>query len=72
MCQQHGAKNLAIQMKTHGLNALRIASVLTSYPAVEHIAYPGLASHHRTYLHQLTHKQFLSILLPSDLAYGIP
>ncbi|KAG2741899.1 hypothetical protein P692DRAFT_20839759 [Suillus brevipes Sb2] len=43
-------------MKTHGLNALRIASVLTSYPAVEHIVYPGFATHHRTYLPQPTHK----------------
>ncbi|KAG2353268.1 Cys/Met metabolism PLP-dependent enzyme-domain-containing protein [Suillus spraguei] len=33
---QRGAKTLAVRMKAHGLNALRIASFLTSHPAVEH------------------------------------
>ncbi|KAG2336333.1 hypothetical protein BDR05DRAFT_1005960 [Suillus weaverae] len=42
---QHGAKTLAVWMKAHGLNALRIASFLTSHPTVEHVIYPSLALH---------------------------
>ncbi|KAG1875073.1 Cys/Met metabolism PLP-dependent enzyme-domain-containing protein, partial [Suillus tomentosus] len=73
---QRGAKTLAVRMKAHGLNALRIASFLTSHPAVEHVIYPGLASHS---LHALARtslsphaQQFLSTLPPSSLAHGIP
>ncbi|KAG1797131.1 Cys/Met metabolism PLP-dependent enzyme-domain-containing protein [Suillus plorans] len=73
---QRGAKTLAVRMKAHGLNALRIASFLTSHPAVEHVIYPGLASHP---LHALARtslsphaEQFISNLPPSSLAHGIP
>jgi cystathionine gamma-lyase len=73
---QRGAKTLAVRMKAHGLNALRVASFLTSHPAVEHVIYPGLASHP---LHALARsslsphtQQFLSTLPPSSLAHGIP
>ncbi|KAG2753518.1 hypothetical protein P692DRAFT_20797120 [Suillus brevipes Sb2] len=73
---QRGAKTLAVRMKTHGLNALRIASFLTSHPAVEHVIYPGLATHP---LHALAHtslsphtQQFLNTLPQSTLAHGIP
>jgi cystathionine gamma-lyase len=73
---QRGAKTLAVRMKAHGLNALRVASFLTSHPAVEHVIYPGLASHP---LHTLARsslsphtQQFLSTLPPSSLAHGIP
>jgi cystathionine gamma-lyase len=73
---QRGAKTLAVRMKAHGLNALRVASFLTSHPAVEHVIYPGLASHP---LHALARsslsphtQQFLGTLLPSSLAHGIP
>ncbi|KAG1778171.1 Cys/Met metabolism PLP-dependent enzyme-domain-containing protein [Suillus placidus] len=73
---QRGAKTLAVRMKAHGLNALRIASFLTSHPAVEHVIYPGLASHPlhalaRTSLSPHT-QQFISTLPPSSLAHGIP
>jgi len=74
---QRGAKTLSVRMKTHGLNALRIASFLTSHPAVEHVIYPGLASHP---LHGLARaslsphaQRFIDTeLLPSSLAHGIP
>ncbi|KAG1905939.1 Cys/Met metabolism PLP-dependent enzyme-domain-containing protein [Suillus fuscotomentosus] len=73
---QRGAKTLAVRMKAHGLNALRIASFLTSHPAVEHVIYPGLASRS---LHALARaslsphaQQFLSTLPPSSIAHGIP
>ncbi|KAG1840176.1 Cys/Met metabolism PLP-dependent enzyme-domain-containing protein [Suillus subalutaceus] len=73
---QRGAKTLAVRMKAHGLNALRVASFLTSHPAVEHVIYPGLASHP---LHALARaslsphtQQFLSTLSASALAHGIP
>ncbi|KAG2339031.1 hypothetical protein BDR05DRAFT_1062358 [Suillus weaverae] len=73
---QRGAKTLAVRMKAHGLNALRIASFLTSHPAVEHVIYPGLASHPlhalaRTSLSPHT-QQFISTLPPSSLVHGIP
>lgn len=73
---QRGAKTLAVRMKAHGLNALRVASFLTSHPAVEHVIYPGLASHPlhalaRTSLSPHT-QQFISTLPPSSLAHGIP
>lgn len=74
---QRGAKTLSVRMKAHGLNALRIASFLTSHPAVERVIYPGLTSHP---LHALARaslsphaQRFLnSELLPSSLAHGIP
>ncbi|KAG2033874.1 Cys/Met metabolism PLP-dependent enzyme-domain-containing protein [Suillus americanus] len=73
---QRGAKTLAVRMKAHGQNALRVASFLTSHPAVEHVIYPGLASHP---LHALARsslsphtQQFISTLPPSALAHGIP
>lgn len=73
---QRGAKTLAVRMKAHGLNALRIASFLTSHPAVEHVIYPGLATHPlhalaRTSLSPHT-QQFLSTLPQSTFAHGIP
>lgn len=49
---QRGPQTLAVWMKVHGLNALRIASFLTLHPAVKLIIYPGLAAHP---LHALTH-----------------
>jgi cystathionine gamma-lyase len=63
-------------MKTHGLNALRIACFVTSHPAVEHVIYPGLATHPlhalaRTSLSPHT-QQFLNTLPQSTLAHGIP
>jgi len=74
---QRGAKTLSVRMKAHGLNALRVASFLASHPAVEHVIYPGLASHP---LHALARaslspfaQRFLNTELPpSSLAHGIP
>lgn len=74
---QRGAKTLSVRMKVHGLNALRIASFLTSHPAVKHVIYPGLASHP---LHALARaslsphaQRFIDTeLLPSSAAHGVP
>jgi len=40
-----GAKTLAVRMDRHCQNALRIAEMLVSHPAVSEVRYPGLASH---------------------------
>ena len=40
-----GVKTLAVRMKQHGENALRIASLLEKSPLVEKVIYPGLPSH---------------------------
>lgn len=74
---QRGAKTLSVRMKAHGLNALRIATFLSTHPAVEHVIYPGLTSHP---LHALARaslsphaQRFIETeLLPSSLAHGVP
>jgi cystathionine beta-lyase/cystathionine gamma-synthase len=40
-----GIKTLAVRMRAHCDNARRIAAFLDEHPAVEHVFYPGLASH---------------------------
>jgi len=40
-----GIHTLPLRMQRHSENALRLASVLASHPAVEHVYYPGLPSH---------------------------
>jgi cystathionine beta-lyase/cystathionine gamma-synthase len=40
-----GVKTLAIRMQQHQKNALAIAQFLEKHPKVEHVYYPGLASH---------------------------
>lgn len=40
-----GAKTLAVRMRQHCANALRIATWLERHPKVERVVYPGLASH---------------------------
>ena len=40
-----GLKTLAIRMKKHCENAMKVAEFLENYPAVEWIMYPGLKSH---------------------------
>jgi cystathionine gamma-lyase len=47
---QRGAKTLHLRMKTHGMNALAVAQFLESSPHIEHVIYPGLASHPRNEL----------------------
>lgn len=40
-----GIKTLAIRMKAHEANAMKIANFLESHPKVERVIYPGLKSH---------------------------
>jgi cystathionine gamma-lyase len=40
-----GVKTLAVRMRQHEENAARIAAFLEGHPLVEHVYYPGLASH---------------------------
>lgn len=40
-----GLKTLAVRMKTHQENAMKIAKFLESHPKVEKVIYPGLKSH---------------------------
>ena len=37
-----GIKTLAVRMRQHGANALRVAEFLAQHPGVEHVYYPGL------------------------------
>lgn len=41
----NGVETLALRMRRHSENAMRIAEFLESHPAVEWVAYPGLKSH---------------------------
>ncbi|MGE3608686.1 MAG: PLP-dependent aspartate aminotransferase family protein [Bacteriovoracaceae bacterium] len=49
-----GLKTLAVRMKTHEQNAMKIATFLESHPKVERVVYPGLKSHPQ---HELAKKQ---------------
>ena len=49
-----GIKTLAIRMKAHEQNAMKIAAFLESHPKVEKVVYPGLKSHPQ---HELAKKQ---------------
>lgn len=49
-----GLKTLALRMRAHSENALAVARVMESHPAVEAVYYPGLASHPQ---HELASKQ---------------
>jgi cystathionine gamma-lyase len=49
-----GIKTLAVRMKAHEQNAIKIASFLESHPKVERVVYPGLKSHPQ---HDLAKKQ---------------
>ncbi len=40
-----GIKTLAIRMKAHEQNAMKVAAYLESHPKVERVIYPGLKSH---------------------------
>jgi len=40
-----GIKTLAVRMKAHEQNAIKIANYLESHPKVERVIYPGLKSH---------------------------
>lgn len=49
-----GLKTLAVRMKQHEQNAIKIAAFLESHPKVERVVYPGLKSHPQ---HELAKKQ---------------
>lgn len=49
-----GLKTLAVRMKAHEQNAIRIAEFLEKHPKVEKVIYPGLKSHEQ---HELAKKQ---------------
>lgn len=53
-----GLKTLAVRMKAHEQNALKIASFLESHPKVEKVIYPGLKSHPQHALAQEQMKGF--------------
>ncbi len=40
-----GVKTLAVRMRQHGENSLRVARFLEQHPRVQRVYYPGLASH---------------------------
>lgn len=40
-----GLKTIALRMKTHNENGMRIAQWLTAHPMIENVYYPGLNSH---------------------------
>lgn len=41
----NGIKTLPLRMKQHNENAMQVAEFLESHPNVDHVFYPGLASH---------------------------
>ena len=49
-----GIKTLAVRMKAHEQNAIKIASYLENHPKVQRVVYPGLKSHPQ---HDLAKKQ---------------
>ncbi|OGQ34653.1 MAG: cystathionine gamma-synthase [Deltaproteobacteria bacterium RIFCSPLOWO2_01_FULL_38_9] len=49
-----GIKTLALRMKAHEANALKIATYLSDHPGIEKVIYPGLKSHPQ---HLLAKKQ---------------
>ena len=49
-----GIKTLALRMRQHSANAMRIARFLADHPAVEAVYYPGLESHPQ---HELAKRQ---------------
>jgi cystathionine gamma-synthase len=52
---QRGIKTLAVRMERHCANAVAVAEMLSSHPAVDRVLYPGLKSHpgHRTAARQM-------------------
>ncbi len=49
-----GLKTLAVRMKAHEQNAMKISTFLENHPKVERVVYPGLKSHPQ---HELAKKQ---------------
>lgn len=65
-----GMKTLAVRMKQHGKNAIRIAKFLEDHDKVEKVIYPGLESHPQ---HELAKKQqrgyggVVTVILKGDI-----
>ena len=53
-----GLKTLAVRMKAHEENAMKIATYLEKHPKVERVVYPGLKSHPQ---HAIAKKQMLGM-----------
>ncbi len=51
-----GLKTLALRMRQHSANALRVAEFLERHPSVKGVYYPGLASHPQ---HELAKRQMV-------------
>ena len=49
-----GTKTLPIRMQAHNANGLALAEFLSAHPKVQHVHYPGLASHPH---HELAKRQ---------------
>ncbi|TWH47512.1 PLP-dependent aspartate aminotransferase family protein [Sporomusa sp. KB1] len=61
-----GVVTLPLRMKQHSESALEIAQFLESHPAVEFVAYPGLASHPQ---HEIAKKQMT--MFSGVMAFGL-
>lgn len=51
-------KTLAVRMKQHELNAMKVAQFLSDHPKVEKVVYPGLKSHPQFHIAQSQMKGF--------------
>jgi cystathionine gamma-synthase/methionine-gamma-lyase len=61
-----GAVTLPLRMKQHSESAMQVAQFLESYPAVDFVAYPGLASHPQ---HEVAKKQMT--MFSGVMAFGL-
>ena len=64
-----GIRTLALRIERHSGNALTLAQWLEKHPAVEHVWYPGLASHPQHALARQQMSQFggmISIVIKGD------
>ncbi len=66
-----GVKTLALRMKKHSENALKVAQFLESHPKVAKVSYPGLPSHPG---HQVAKRQMSDFggMISFELKGGIP
>jgi cystathionine gamma-lyase len=66
-----GVKTLALRMERHSANAMQVASFLEKHPQVDHVTYPGLASHPQ---HEIARRQMsaFSGMISFELKGGIP
>ncbi|MFU8805738.1 MAG: cystathionine gamma-synthase [Bradymonadaceae bacterium] len=65
-----GVKTLGVRMREHQKNAIEIAALLESHPAVSKVIYPGLESHPQ---HELAKKQMSGFggMISFELAGGL-